>query len=220
MRMFRRMSALVFGLLVFAGVALGGSSQSGATAPEVEFALLATSQATELAGENESLSVQVAELEARLIETEAALTEAEARVDAQIVRIGRGVDWRENVQSRLWATQRELRSVREDGTDLASLDIDWIRAYVENGGDHLTEMLDVILPCESGGAAGSPHDAISPSRDYGRAQINRAVWRSEFEELTGEPFETGVLDPELNGMFAAHVENVQGLGAWECWNRR
>ena len=101
-------------------------------------------------------------------------------------------------------------------TGLEQQDQIWIDAYLAGGGANLQTFLNVILPCESGGHP-NPHGAISPTNDFGRGQVNRAVWHDTVEARYGIPFEQAMIQPELNGDMVAHIERVQGLAAWTCF---
>lgn len=95
----------------------------------------------------------------------------------------------------------------------------WDDGYTQEGGTSLSVFHSTILPCESGGEA-DPFTAVGPTDDWGRAQVNRPVWKSTFEALYGLDFETGIFDPWYNGRMAAYIEDVQGLTAWTCYRRR
>ena len=95
----------------------------------------------------------------------------------------------------------------------------WKSGYTLGGGRQMSAFLDTILPCESGSQP-NPDTAVGPTDDWGRAQINRPVWKQRFESLTGAVFEESITDPVLNGFMAAHVEQEQGLNAWTCWRKR
>ncbi len=100
----------------------------------------------------------------------------------------------------------------------AAMDL-WRAGYTLGGGQNLPAFENTILPCESGSQP-NPDTAVGRTDDWGRAQINRPVWKNRFELLTGKDFETGIVDPTLNGFMAAHVELEQGLRAWTCWRKR
>lgn len=91
----------------------------------------------------------------------------------------------------------------------------WETAYVNAGGKHLDVFDRTILPCESEFLK-HPDAAIGYTHDYGRAQINRAVWKSDFEATHGVPWEW-VHDPHYNARQAARIERLQGLTAWVCY---
>ena len=95
----------------------------------------------------------------------------------------------------------------------------WRAGYQLGRGQNLSAFESTILPCESGSQP-NPDIAVGATDDWGRAQINRPTWKARFESLTGSEFESGILDPTLNGFMAAHVEHEQGLSAWTCWRRR
>ena len=119
------------------------------------------------------------------------------------------------------ATRAELEERLADlvaaGPTLAELDELWFAGYTAGGGQNREVFRTVILPGESGGER-FPHDAVGPTDDWGRAQINRPVWAEKFTEITGVRFEVGVLDPTLNGFMAAYIEQAQGLTAWVTYN--
>lgn len=95
----------------------------------------------------------------------------------------------------------------------------WRMGYAIGGGQNLAAFENTILPCESGSQP-DPDLAVGPTDDWGRAQINRPVWKARFESLTGATFEENISNPVLNGFMAAHVEQEQGLSAWTCWRIR
>ena len=119
-------------------------------------------------------------------------------------------------QDTLLQEQRELRFSQPHKTRSMN---EWRIGYSLGGGQNLTAFESVILPCESGGEP-DPDAAVSPSDDWGRAQINRPTWAVRFRELTGAAFEDHIDTPILNGFMAAHVETEQGLSAWTCWRKR
>lgn len=98
----------------------------------------------------------------------------------------------------------------------ADLDAQWFAAYQAAGGRNTDIFRDIILPCESGGQP-LPHIVVGPTDDWGRAQINRPTWKATFEDRYSVDFETNIVDPSLNGHFAAYIEQVQGLDAWTCY---
>ncbi len=53
---------------------------------------------------------------------------------------------------------------------------------------------------------------VSPTNDYGFAQINRKVWHSTAVEL-GLDYQNSLED---NLLMAKHVYEVQGISAWVC----
>ena len=95
----------------------------------------------------------------------------------------------------------------------------WRMGYAIGGGRNLSAFENTILPCESG-TQPDPDLAVGRTDDWGRAQINRPVWKARFESLTGSTFEENITNPVLNGFMAAHVEQEQGLSAWTCWRLR
>ena len=102
-----------------------------------------------------------------------------------------------------------------DEQNEAALDL-WRAGYTLGGGAELANFENIILPCESGNTP-NPDTAVGRTDDWGRAQVNRPVWETRFESLTGFDFETGIVNPTLNGFMAAHIEQQQGLVAWTCW---
>ena len=73
-----------------------------------------------------------------------------------------------------------------------------------------------IVKRESGG---DPR-AISPTHDYGLFQINRKAHKRNFESRYGVAFETGALDPRLNGKYARYLYDYyrsHGGSGWEPW---
>lgn len=100
----------------------------------------------------------------------------------------------------------------------AAMDL-WRAGYTLGGGRNLPAFENTILPCESGSQP-NPDTAVGRTDDWGRSQINRPTWKKRFESLTGADFETGIINPTLNGFMAAHVEQEQGLTAWTCWRKR
>ena len=143
----------------------------------------------------------------------------------------------QRLRTELWATRQQLARTRIErnqlATDLETLrrtlnatnptlaeqDALWYAGYQAGGGTNPLLFADVILPCESGGTV-SPHDAVGPTDDWGRAQLNKRTWATTFETRYGLSFETGSLNPVLNGHMAAYIEQVQSLTAWTCWRRR
>ena len=95
----------------------------------------------------------------------------------------------------------------------------WRMGYTIGGGENFEAFENTILPCESG-TQPDPDLAVGRTDDWGRAQINRPVWKARFESLTGATFEDNITNPVLNGFMAAHVEQEQGLTAWTCWRLR
>lgn len=114
------------------------------------------------------------------------------------------------------ALATKTRLTREENA--AAMDL-WRAGYILGGGQNLSAFENTILPCESGSQP-NPDTAVGRTDDWGRAQINRPVWKNRFESLTGAEFEVGILNPTLNGYMAAHVEQEQGLSAWTCWRKR
>lgn len=109
----------------------------------------------------------------------------------------------------------EAEGAITDEQNAAALDL-WRAGYTLGGGAELANFENIILPCESGNTP-NPDTAVGRTDDWGRAQVNRPVWEARFESLTGFDFETGIVNPTLNGFMAAHIEQQQGLVAWTCW---
>lgn len=224
MRLFKQAG---FGAIALAfaitAILLSSGSIAGATSAHDDEGSLTALQAAEIdqiVAENEALRAENDALRA----TNDAM---QVTIDNKNVRIENGIEWRMRVQSLLWKANRNVRALEGEiaaidrAPSLAEQDIEWIEGYIGNGGQHLSSFIDVILPCESKPAAfPDPHGVVGPTDDWGRAQVNRPVWRSTFESLTDEVFETGIIKPELNGFMAAHIETVQGLNAWTCWRNR
>ena len=101
----------------------------------------------------------------------------------------------------------------------AEAQANWDAGYQLGGGGNLSSFHSTILPCESGSQA-NRDTVVGRTDDWGRAQINRPVWRTTFQQLTGLNFEENIVHPTLNGFMAAHIERVQGLSAWTCWRNR
>ena len=75
---------------------------------------------------------------------------------------------------------------------------------------HARDTARCIIKRESGGNA----NAISPTRDYGLFQINRAAHKAQFERLFGPPFERKALDPDLNSRYARYLYDRVGWSPW------
>lgn len=134
-------------------------------------------------------------------------------------RIQRAVERNRRTQERLAIAEQEIRDLlAAEPKSLSQLDAEWAAGYLFAGGTNLRAFEQTILPCESGGTA-SPHTVVGPTSDWGRAQINRKTWKSLFEARMGLAFEEASRVPALNGLMAAHIEDVQGLSAWVCYNR-
>lgn len=143
------------------------------------------------------------------------------------------IDVLEDQVASLRESQAESRLVAANAERAADLGVDarltpeqneaamelWRSGYTLGGGQNLSAFENTILPCESG-TQPNPDVAVGKTDDWGRAQINRPTWKARFESLTGSEFESGIVDPTLNGFMAAHVELEQGLSAWTCWRRR
>ena len=143
------------------------------------------------------------------------------------------IDVLEDQVASLRESQAESRLVAANAERAADLGVDarltpeqneaamelWRSGYTLGGGQNLSAFENTILPCESG-TQPNPDVAVGKTDDWGRAQINRPTWEARFESLTGSEFESGIVDPTLNGFMAAHVELEQGLSAWTCWRRR
>jgi len=151
------------------------------------------------------------------------LVEIEER-DRQIAALEEQLVFLRQAQlSELHANQTTQLSNNANGriSDAANEDAmdQWRAGYTLGGGQNLPAFESTILPCESG-TQPNPDVAVGRTDDWGRAQINRRTWKARFESLTGADFETGIVDPVLNGYMAAHVEQEQGLKAWTCWRKR
>lgn len=74
-----------------------------------------------------------------------------------------------------------------------------------------------VSGCESGHDPG----AISTGGgNWGLFQINR-VHKIDFEQFTGQPWSTGVLNARFNAMYARKLYNGSGWGPWSCaWAAR
>ena len=101
-----------------------------------------------------------------------------------------------------------------DLTPPTDLDL-WIQGYLAAGGpEHLLN--DFVRPggiidCESN----YRFDVVSPTRDYGGAQINRAVHHDWVETLFGAgQFETAMTQPWPNGWAAAVLAIDSGTEPW------
>ena len=66
---------------------------------------------------------------------------------------------------------------------------------------HTQRKAACIIQRESGG---NPN-AISPTRDYGLFQINRAAHKANFQARYHISFETGALRPDLNARYARYL---------------
>lgn len=75
---------------------------------------------------------------------------------------------------------------------------------------HARAKATCIVKRESGGNA----KAVSPTDDWGLFQIHRPVHKRQFERMYGAPFERKVLDPTLNGKYAAYLYSVAGWSPW------
>ncbi len=144
----------------------------------------------------------VASLEAQVLSIQEARAEAEAA--AQLT-----------VGERAAVLADELGTASSEAEAQAA----WDAGYALGGGSNLSAFHSTILPCESGSQA-NRDTVVGRTDDWGRAQINRPVWRTTFESLTGRSFEENIVHPALNGYMAAHIEQVQGLSAWTCWRNR
>ena len=74
-----------------------------------------------------------------------------------------------------------------------------------------------IIRRESGG---NPN-AISPTRDYGLFQINRAAHKQTFQARYHTSFETGALRPDLNARYARYLYDYykgRGLDPFTPWH--
>lgn len=171
------------------------------------------------------LGAQVAELEAQ-VENQA------AAIERKDTRIQNGIEWRRNLQRQVYGQNRTIDALRltldaQTGPlTLAQQDQLWLAGYRFAGGKSEAQFISTILPCESGNARPSEHTAVGRTDDWGRAQINRPVWSTRMERSFGIAFEAAALDPALNGIMAAIVEQEHqgvtgpGLEAWTCWRIR
>lgn len=80
----------------------------------------------------------------------------------------------------------------------------------------LRPVASCIIQRESGG---NP-SAVSPTRDYGLFQINRAAHKRQFERMYGAPFERKALDARLNGQYAYYLYRQVGWSPWNGGNYR
>ena len=143
---------------------------------------------------------------AALAEAEAQAAEAQAR---ELALVGASAGERAAIRS------AELGQPATEAQAQAA----WDEGYAIGGGQNLSSFHNTILPCESGSQV-NRDSVVGATDDWGRAQINRPVWRTTFADLTGIVFEEGVIQPVLNGYMAAYIEDVQGLTAWTCWRNR
>lgn len=145
----------------------------------------------------------------------------ELTVHDQRVRIQNGIEWRENLQQKLYASRRATRAAMEtnDAPTLAEQDVLWMAGYWGFGGRNRDEFAQTILPCESGSEPGAhaAHGDKTLGDSLGRAQIHRPTWEESFEAIFDVDYDVGVVNPVLNGAMAAHVEQQQGLSAWTCY---
>lgn len=203
----RRLVVLA-GLLALAFVTLFGMSISAAQDAEANVPAVAASssgpsdEVAELVLQLEERDARISVLQQQLAFLQQAVLSSDQRVDEQ--------------QDTFLDEQRELRF--SEPHQLESMK-QWRIGYSLGGGQNLRAFESTILPCESGGEA-DPDEAVGPTDDWGRAQINRPTWSTRFAELTGARFEDNIDNPILNGFMAAHVETEQGLNAWTCWRKR
>lgn len=168
---------------------------------------------------------EVAEAEESEVEVEAQDEPTPAQVIETEVLRAELASSREQVvalQEQLGILQQTLIGVQAESDEPVEANSSiarWRIGYSLGGGERLASFENTILPCESG-TQPDPDTAVSHTDDWGRAQINRPVWKDRFESLTGVNFEENITDPVLNGFMAAHVEQEQGLTAWTCWRNR
>jgi len=199
-------------LLLF-GVSLGASSAGAdvgdTLAPNASLALVDVEPAVEI----------VIEAEAAISEEELALEIETEALESQLESSQEQIETLEGELDSVEATLAAA-SVVGSGDDVSTDQMEqWRVGYSIGGGRNLAAFENTILPCESGGSL-EPFLAVGPTDDWGRAQINRPVWKERFELLTGVNFEANITDPTLNGFMAAHIEQEQGLVAWTCWRNR
>ena len=143
-----------------------------------------------------------------------------ASLEAQVLSIQEA---RADVEAQAQLSIGERAAVLADELGTAANEAEaqaaWDAGYALGGGSNLSAFHSTILPCESGSQV-NRDTVVGRTDDWGRAQINRPVWRTTFESLTGRSFEENVVHPTLNGYMAAHIEQVQGLSAWTCWRNR
>ncbi len=158
-----------------------------------------------LVGEVPDIGTVMAQLEEQVVAVRAAQREAARAVEL----------------ADLSPAQRAVLLADELGvaTTEAEAQAAWDQGYALAGGSNLASFHSTILPCESGNQP-NRDSVVGRTDDWGRAQINRPVWRTTFESMTGLTFEENIIRPALNGFMAGYIENVQGLTAWTCWRNR
>lgn len=209
------MSVVLFGASVVGAAQKSdeGSGLEGASAPGQNEQILSQVQ-----GVVQDVSVQDVEtLEGELAEREEQVEVLEEQLHLlrqALIGIG-SQEIAEDVELAVDVTGIDRRSDEFQAHSQAQ----WLMGYSIGGGENADAFLNTILPCESG-TQPDPDRAVGATDDWGRAQINRPVWKARFESLTGANFEANISDPVLNGFMAAHVEQEQGLRAWTCWRIR
>ena len=159
-------------------------------------------EAEALRSELDDRDIQIEILEQQVVIVRQALNSTQAEADRTQARLLSSID------------------LTDPNTDTEAFAMaQWEMGYAIGGGSNLAAFQNTILPCESGSQP-NPDLAVGRTDDWGRAQINRPVWKQRFESLTGANFEENITNPVLNGFMAAHVENEQGLSAWTCWRNR
>ncbi len=215
----KRSVAVVFAMVALLVVVLFGASVSAAQTETVEVgdaANAALAGATESDDASDASSPEVTALEVQIDERDEiidTLSDQVALLQQALIGFGSQED---DVLEAVEAPEAlDRRSPEFQAQSIAQ----WQMGYAIGGGEHLDAFLNTILPCESG-TQPDPDLAVGRTDDWGRAQINRPVWKARFESLTGAVFEENITNPVLNGFMAAHVEQEQGLSAWTCWRLR
>lgn len=217
----KRSAGLVIAVVATLVVALFGASVSAAQADDEDdvVSTVGSGGARAAGADVEPQDVtdpEVAELEGELDEREEQIDTLSDQVTLlQQALIGFGSQEDEELESVEAPEVLDRRSAEFQAQSIAQ----WQMGYAIGGGDNLDAFLNTILPCESG-TQPDPDLAVGRTDDWGRAQINRPVWKQRFESLTGATFEENITNPVLNGFMAAHVEQEQGLSAWTCWRLR
>lgn len=184
-----------------------GSSDNGASVEVLSNTLTTSNESADRIDIDSFLQdrdTAVAELEAQALAVRQAQAAAEAEQVASL-----------SVGEQAVVLAAELGTANSEGEAQAAWDV----GYALGGGSSLSAFHNTILPCESGSQA-NRDSVVGATDDWGRAQVNRPVWRTTFESLTGVSFEENIIHPTLNGYMAAYIEEVQGLTAWTCWRNR
>lgn len=77
-----------------------------------------------------------------------------------------------------------------------------------------------IATCIINRESGGNPTAISPTRDYGLFQINRAAHRANFERMYGRSFDKYALTVDYNGKYARYLYDYyrsRGMSGWTPW---